>query len=357
MPRSFFHNSIKHIAIFGAGRTGLIIAHYLASMGGLIDLFDTHSKANISNTQSIKIHKISENPKLARLMLKYVMEQNSIKSFDSIFHTFLYTAQDFSDFTEITSGFTSHLGTIGTILTFDRQSDRGILDETKPKINESNIQINGGYTQGKRELELAIEKFQILNPDIKFFLPKTFHILGAGWVPGICPPYFRDLGLINSLSNNQIYLPKNGDILYQIVDVEDLAKYVAMGIAKQLNGDFIILNPAIITARDYYESLAFILGRQVHILEKPISQITDTKIMLLDWVCDTDKIQKALQTDLIFTDHKDTLEKSIKYLSTQATHSPINFNHSDIWERMNKGQSPDLTKMELEIGVVRRLSL
>ena len=323
-------------------------------MGGLIDLFDTHSKANISNTQSIKIHKISENPKLARLMLKYVMERNSIKSFDSIFHTFLYTAQDFADFTEITSGFTCHLGTIGTILTFDRQLDRGILDETKPKIRTDNIWINGGYTQGKRELELAIEKFQILNPEIKIFLPKTFHILGAGWVPGICPPYFRDLGLINHLNNNRVYLPKNGDILYKIVDVEDLAKYIAMGIAKQLDGDFIILNPAIISARKYYESLAFILGGQVSILEKPISQITDTKIMLLDWVCDTDKIQKALQTDLIFTGHKDTLEKSIKYL---AAHSSSNFNHSDIWERMNKGQSPDLTKMELKIGVVRRLSL
>ena len=354
MPQSISYNSKKHIAIFGAGRTGLGISEQLIKMRIHIDLFDTHFKANISNTQNINIHKISENPKLARLMLKNVMEQNSIKSFDSIFHTFLYTAQDFANFTEITSGLTSHLGTIGTILTFDRQIDGGILDETKPKINESNIQINGGYTQGKRELELAIEKFQILNPDIKFFLPKTFHILGAGWVPGICPPYFRDLGLINHLNTNQIYLPKNGDILYQIVDVEDLAKYIAMGIAKHLDGDFIILNPAIITAKDYYEGLGFILGRQVHILEKPISQITDTKIMLLDWVCDTDKIQKALQADLIFTGHKDTLEKSIKYL---AAHSSSNFNRSDIWERMNKGQSPDLTKMELEIGVVRRLRL
>lgn len=353
MPQSIFQNPRKHIAIFGAGRTGLGISEQLAKMGVCIDLFDTHSKKEISNTQNIKIHKISENPKLARLMLSHIMEQNYIKNFDSIFHTFLYTAHDFRNFTEITSGFTNHLGTIGTILTFDRQLDRGVLDETKPKISTDNIWINGGYTQGKRELELAIERFQTHNPHIKFFLPKTFHILGEGWVPGICPPHFRDLNLINQLQSGEIYLPMYGDILYQIIDISDLSKYIALGILKQLHGDYIIVNPKIITAREYYENLTFILGSQIDILEKPISQIFDTKIMLLDWVCSVDRLQKALGFELVFESHDKTLRDSLAFLIRQESSGSTSLKHSEIWERMNKGQAPCISKMQAKIHQAR----
>ena len=348
MQRVYFQNPIKHIAIFGAGRTGLKISQELSKMGFFVDLFDTHSKKDISKTENIKIYKISENPKLARLTLKYVMEQNYIKNFDTIFHTFLYTAQDFKNFTEIVDGLTSHLGTIGTILTFDRQADRGILVETKPKISIDDIWINGGYTQGKRELELAIEAFQILNPNIKFFLPKTFHILGEGWVPGICPPFFRDLNLINQLLSSQILLPDNGNILYQIVDIKDLSRYIALGIAKQLDGDFIIVNPTVISAFEYYQQLAFGLGKNLQVSDKTISQINDTKIMLLDWVCSIDKLRNALGEALTFQDHQSTLNASLDYL--------LSLSHSDIWHRMNVGHSPEITNLELKIDEARKTS-
>lgn len=349
----------KHIAIFGGGRTGIEITLELAELGCFIDVYDKNSNLifEIPNKfkKQIKLHSISNDSNLAKLQLQSQLNKNAITKYDSIFHTFLYTAEDFQNFITIAKGFSNHFGTIGTVLTIDRQSDTGILNENSPKIISDQININGGYAAGKRLLEIAIEKFTKSNPDKQFFIPKTLHIVGKGWVPGICSPNFRDNNLINTLENCNIWLPKGGDILYQMIDGKNLAEYIALGITKKLSGDFIIINDQIISASEYYNILADILGKKLEINNLEIESVPDTYMMLLDWVCNIKKLQEALERELAFIPHSETLAKSL--ITLQKIPERARGEPSEVWKKMNIEPLPESKKFRHQIQEARNLKI
>jgi len=351
-------NQNNIVAIFGAGRTGLALAKELVKFGFGVDLYDIEDK-NLERQKQIKFHKISTNSDLAKLQLQQQIKING-QNYKSIFHTFLYTAADFENFINITSGFSQHFGTIGTVLTMDRTQDRGLLNENSPKLALENLYQNGGYAAGKRKLEMAIENWKIQNPNTKFFTADTFHIAGDGWVPGNSFPYFRNHAILDHIKTGQIWLPKAGDIAHQLIDQADLAKYIALGIANELHGDFIILNPKMITVAEYFDEIAKIIlpDKPLVINELEINQVTDSLMMVPDWVCDTKQFQKAIGEEIKFQTHSKTLEYSTKFLKyLLQRHPEKESEQSDIFIKMNVEPKPQLKDLTLEIKQARKLKL
>jgi len=351
-------NSNNIVAIFGAGRTGLALAKELVKLEYSVDLYDIEDK-NLELQKQIKFHKISTDSDLAKLQLQLEIERNG-QNYESIFHTFLYTAADFENFINITGSFSQHFGTIGTVLTMDRTQDRGLLNENSPKLALENLCQNGGYAAGKRKLEIAIENWKIQNPNTKFFTADTFHIAGEGWVPGNSFPYFRNHTILDHIKTGQIWLPKAGDILHQIIDQRDLAKLIAQGITNKLHGGFIILNPKIITVAEYFDEIANIImpDKTLVINELETNQVTDTLMMLLDWVCDIEKFQKAIGEEIKFQTHSETLEYSTRFLKhLLERHPEKKFQPSDIYTKMNVEPEPEIAQFNLEIQQARNPKL
>ena len=344
-----FQDNSKIVAIFGAGRTGLALAKSLNKLGFQVDLYDLVD-TNVLKTDIDQSHKdfyftiLSKNLIEARHQIQARTRANK-SLYYSIFHTFLYTANDFEIFITLTQGFSQHFGTIGTVLSFDRLIDRGPLSENSPKLTPENLYQNGGYAAGKRGLEIAIEKYQMAHPDKSFFLAKTCHILGNSWIPGICFPYFRDYTLLLHLKQEQIFLPKGGQILHQVIDSFDLANLIALGISKQLDGDYILLNPKVISVKQYYELLAKIYDPflNLKINDMPLELVTDSKMMLYDWVCDSGKILTAIDQDYTFISHEQTVSKTVAFLQKELAKNPALITQkSDIFEKMNVKPYPIL---------------
>lgn len=335
----------KLVGIFGGGRTGKAIALALVEMGYMVDIFD-FKKVEMGENSNVKVYTIDSNSQNTIETLNLALQSRGCIGYQSIFHTFLYNAIDFEKFIEIVDNFSNHFGTIGTILTYARTKKKEVLTEQTAKPRLSDISFYGGYSKGKYQLDLAIKNYQIERPNKKFFLPKTFHIVGDGWLPGVCPPYFRDYTITRKIRSGVIELPFAGQNIYQLIDAEDLAIRIAWGIHLQLEGEYNIVNPETITAKQYYQILANIINMEVEIVDMPISEITETKIMLLDWLCDCNKIKLAIPEELSFQTYTNSLTKSVNYLQQQLEQKPsLGTARSDIWQKMNLGKMPNISHL------------
>jgi len=165
---------------------------------------------------------------------------------------------------------------------------------------------------------------------------------------------------LDHIKTGQICLPKAGNIVHQLIDQADLATSIALGIAKKLHGDFIILNPKIITVAEYFAEIAnrIMPGKTLVINELEINQVTDSLMMLHDWVCDIEKFQKAIGEDIIFQTHSETLEYSTKFLKyLLQRHPEKKSEQSDIFIKMNVEPEPEIAQFNLEIQKARNPKL
>jgi hypothetical protein len=115
-----------------------------------------------------------------------------------------------------------------------------------------------------------------------------------------------------------------------------------------------------ITVAEYFDEIAKIIipNKTLVIDELEINQVTDSLMMLLDWVCDTKQFQKAIGQDIIFQAHSKTLEYSTKFLKYLLKRYPEKkIQTSDIYTKMNVAPKPQLNDLTLEIKQARNPKL
>ena len=309
----------KLFLIIGYGVLGKEIAKELSKFGTVI-ISDIKEKSHLD--ESVDNYNF----------IQYNQNKNFITNlaiffgnpFDAVVHTFLSNKADMDLICQqIEKKAMLHFTHIGTLMTYDQK--------TWEKLNIYSGKIWNKYQFNKRQIELQLIK-RINEIGISYFIPETFHILGAGFGVGIVGPWFRinQNNLREYQNADNLILPNNDPKLW--IYNGDFGKIIAKGMNEKWFGFRQIFSPQEILPIDYYECMDQILGlkRSINIIENLEKQ---PKCMNQSWV---GKFQTI--SEFTYNDFETSLKETINFL--QDKNNPTTRNIFDIMS--NFENKPDL---------------
>ncbi len=148
------------------------------------------------------------------------------------------------------------VGVISSCLLYDHDGSAPIDESCR--LVEPN-QDSHAYLRDK----LSIESFWRSRPDVAWRIFRCQHILGAGSILGCIPNHNRDQNLIARLRAQQpLNLVNFGDIFLSWIHSKDLASAI-MTLCSDPTSAHLAINmtaPAPVRARNYYETIAKVMG-------------------------------------------------------------------------------------------------
>lgn len=340
----------QHIAVFGAGRLGKHIINSFLDLGYMVDIYDITKKAvlEFESLPQVQTFLITQNTAEDYNLIKTRINQLGF-AYSGAFHTYIYNSDHFRNWMKLMYGSCNYFGIMGTILTYNRELVEGNIKEEDPLLNLEEIDKNGGYVKTKALMEYAVKDYMQEHPEVKIFIPKSMHILGPGWIPGISPAYFRTLELIPELIKGRVLLPFLGESRDQIVDVRDLGKIIALAMHKKFVGGLNIVNPEIITEKKYHEilhtqlkKLGIVNHNQVFkVGYKFLNSIQHAFNMLFDFVVSTKKLEALLEYNYNFIPVEESLMSS---LNEALSDIKLHKGDPDVAQKMDAGEPTQLQK-------------
>ncbi len=232
-------------------------------------------------------------------------------------------------------GRAQHIITISTTLVYDRTA------ENTEKISEDNPLAPkgkfGGYVDGK----VSLEKFWHSITNVNWTLLRPYHILGAESLLGCIPEHNRDPKLIERIKNNEaLKLCNGGNINFNYVHPKDIATAICkiIGNATTFGQAYNLVNPKIITAKNYYTEIARQIGSRLTIENVDISTVWEEmkgwEMTTLPHVYAMEKIKRDIGITPNIPIEKG-IEDAIMYPAKvlQASQIPVH-------QRMNKPSHP-----------------
>jgi hypothetical protein len=247
----------KNYLVIGGGIMGSQIASDLLPHGNVFvtDIKDQNTLAFLPN----EVHFVNyqSSPNFIKELTKFLGI-----SFNSIIHTYIANIETAKVFeAQLYPSVTDQAVILGTLMTYNQQ--------TWKKINPKNDFFWNSYHYQKRLVEESLEKI-CQQRNIGFFVPETFHILGAGYGLGLVGPHFRmnQVALRYYQSLSHIILPNNDP--KPIIDARDFSRYIVQGVLELWHGYRPIFNRCRISPLDYYKAIEKKLGlnRNISILDK-----------------------------------------------------------------------------------------
>ena len=285
----------KVYLIIGFGILGQSIAEELSKNGKVI-ITDLKSKNELLDV----INKYTYFQYTNEIDFLKIIVDFLNKPFDSIINTAcndLESAQLISK--QMEQIHVNHFTSIGTLMTYNL--------ETWRKLNPKTDIFYNKYQYDKLISENYLLQFCIKN-SIKFYIPETFHIIGAGYGIGIAGPFFRmnKHEFSNYKKHSSLILPNNDCKVW--IDKNDFTKIIASDLKSLKWGFCPIYNPKLINPEIYYKAIDKLIGlnRQVYVMgmktKNPIC-------MNRRWVPEIKTCE-----NFNFTDLEESLKKSIDYL-------------------------------------------
>lgn len=154
---------------------------------------------------------------------------------------------------ELFKNYANHIISISTVLVYDRSiCSAAPITETNQLVGKG---LYGGYVDGK----LGLENFWASVHDVPWSIVRPYHILGAGSLLGCLPEHNRDPRLLSTIRNGSpIKLCEGGDVEFNYIHPRDIALslFAIAGNKRTYGQAYNLVNPEIITAKDYYAEIA-----------------------------------------------------------------------------------------------------
>lgn len=165
---------------------------------------------------------------------------------------------------------TKHFFVISTTLVYDRRKplDRPI----KSSDPLSPLGLLGGYADNKIELEHVWRSVT----DVPWTILRPYHIVGSGSLLGCVPDENRNPKLLSKIMNGEeLVLCEGGDIPFNYIHPNDIAEIIlrSIGNEKTMFKAYNAVNPTVYPAKDYFKIIGSILGKEISIQHKPLTQV------------------------------------------------------------------------------------
>jgi nucleoside-diphosphate-sugar epimerase len=228
-----------------------------------------------------------------------------------------------------------HIVILSTTLVYDR------MQKNDDPITENTFLAHkgdfGGYVDGKVELE----KFWHTVSDVNWTIVRPYHILGGGSLLGCIPEHNRDPHLIDLLKGGILLkLFKGGETQFNYIHSKDVAAAFChiIGNTRTFCQAYNLVNPDIITAKEYYAEIARQVGGSLIIEDISIEKIWNDKkgweMTTFPHIYSMDKMRR----DISFTP-RISLNEAI---SDAITHPSENTSRAiPVHDRMNKLPHPN----------------
>jgi hypothetical protein len=280
--------------ILGYGVTGSKIAQKLSEYGKVF-VTDTLPSASFEISDNITFVTYSYHHEF----IAEICKTHNIL-LDSVIHTHLQNISIVDILiSQLKNCFVKQVVTLDTLMTYN--------PKTWEKMNIEHDIFWNDYQFQKRLSEILLQKHCSIQK-IKLFVPETFHILGPGFGIGISGPYFRmnQQTLKQYIEQDTLIIPSNKPKV--IIDNDDFARFVVLGVLENRSGFYPIYNPAPITPKKYYTLMNNKLGIKKNIVIKKSSNI-EPKCMIEAW---TPKFQ--LPDKFLFSSVKTSIDNTLDYL-------------------------------------------
>lgn len=161
---------------------------------------------------------------------------------------------------------------LSTTLVYSRTTN--IQDPLKSSTPLARKGEMGGYVDSK----VAMEEFIHSRNDFAWTILRPYHILGRYSLLGCLPDHNRDPHLVEKIKKGKsICLCCDGNVPLQIIHPKDIAMTV-MKVARKdgtIHRAYNVVNPQIVTAREYYEEIARQLDCDLIVKSKSFDEVWD----------------------------------------------------------------------------------
>jgi nucleoside-diphosphate-sugar epimerase len=195
---------------------------------------------------------------------------NTVGVWDAVIDLISFDENTSSSLYKLIGKNTKHFVVLSTVLVYDRtlRIDQPISENS----TLAPIGIFSGYVDGK----VKIEKFWQSRDDVNWTILRPYHVLGKNSLLGCLPIHNRDPLIVEKiLSGQSIRLVNNGNIQLNIIHPEDIAAVVSLIInnKKAYNQAYNLINPEIVSAKQYYTEIASQLGKSINIENLNIREV------------------------------------------------------------------------------------
>lgn len=198
-----------------------------------------------------------------------VAELNN-KEWDIVFDVYNLDGKDAEQTYRLFKNNSKHIFIISTTLVYDRS--KPFDDPIKSSHPLAKRGTMGGYVDHK----LDLEDFWQSVSDANWTILRPYHIVGSGSLLGCLPDLNRDPRLLDRINDEEeLELCKGGEVTLNYIHPVDIARVVinAAGNPKTFGKSYNVVNPTILTAKEYFKTIGKILGKEVYIKNKSIKEI------------------------------------------------------------------------------------
>ena len=268
--------------------------------------------------------------------LKQALADTGVESWDLVVDAICYRPAQAESLLSAIDGKSQHSIVISTAILYDPSINRPL--QTDDRL-ATDLEL-GKYGREKVAMEqIWLQAWERNSRPVTILRPP--HILGAGAELGIIPLHNRDRDLINRLKNHQpLLLSNGGKQMMQVVNSKDITQVIlaAAGNHKTFGKIYNCANPAVITGRQYFETIAELLN-----VELKVKEISTEAVVSANWGWAITTISRildmtSLQQDIGYTPSthlKEALRETLDYLLVTS----------------QDYQSPDSSLLEIEAAL------
>ncbi|MEX0649930.1 MAG: NAD-dependent epimerase/dehydratase family protein [Candidatus Andersenbacteria bacterium] len=194
------------------------------------------------------------------------------QEWDIVFDIFSFDGLDAEQTYTLFGKIAKHIVTISTALVYDRSKPTSQLITEEHSLSPRGTL--GGYVDHKLELE----HFWLQAGDVNWTILRPYHIIGANTLIGCLPLHNRDPNIVKRVKEGGVLeLCNSGNVDLTFINPRDIAKafFAVAGNPTTYGKAYNLVHPEIISAKNYYELLGELLGKEVVIKPKPIKEIWD----------------------------------------------------------------------------------
>lgn len=202
---------------------------------------------------------------------KQIMNKISKNKWDIIFDITPFGKKDAKQTYSIFKSKCEHFFIMSTVLVYDRSK------RNKKPISSSHDLSKKGKLGGYVDHKLEVEQFWRKIKNVNWTILRPYHIIGpSDSLLGCLPDHNRDPKLLERIKNNKpIILCNGGNIKFNFIDARDIARVLlkSSNNPKTFHKSYNLVNPKIITGKNYYKLIGKLLRKKVIIKNKPIKEV------------------------------------------------------------------------------------